>query len=226
MFIGDSTTAQGVITGDILNYQSQSWLKVKLLGSRGKSPNLNEGRSGWSARNYINNYSFNSVRNSFYNTKTEKFDFPYYMKKNRYQSVKYVFINLGINDVFSYKSDKALYAEIDRVLRRYDLMVASVRKYSKSARIAVCITIPPTSSAAGFKAIYGNKQTLTRYERNNKLWVKALTAHFSGKESGKIYLVDIRSPIDRSQIVGVHPNAKGYGQIASAIWSWLQKQEK
>jgi lysophospholipase L1-like esterase len=225
IFIGDSTTAHGIVTKDILNLQESSWLNVKLLGSRGTSPNLHEGRAGWSARNYISSSYAGGAKNSFYNARTKKFDFTYYMKKQKYKQVDYVFINLGINDTFIYKSDKALNAEITKILKRYDQMASSIHKYSKSIKVAVCITIPPTSNAAGFKSIYGTKQTYSRYVRNNRLWVKALKKHFAGKESNKIYLVDINSHIDRSQIVGVHPNATGYSQIASFIWSWLQDQE-
>jgi lysophospholipase L1-like esterase len=52
IFIGDSLTAAGTYTGELLTIAGVDALKIALHGTRGIAPNLHEGRSGWKIDDY------------------------------------------------------------------------------------------------------------------------------------------------------------------------------
>lgn len=220
LFIGDSLTERGMITKALLGLQDNA-TKITLFGTRGIAPNLHEGRTGWKASSYMAS-RYSGVNNAFYNPAAKAFDFPYYMSACDYSNVQYVFIELGINDTFNYKTDVSLNAEIPRILNRYDRMISSIQDYDLGIKIGICVTIPPTSIASTFRADYGTSQTLDRYSRNNSLWVKALMDKYRNRESSGIYLIPTHTGISRTNIYGVHPTAAGYKQMAAVIWQWLK----
>jgi lysophospholipase L1-like esterase len=196
--------------------------KLQLTGTRGSDFNRHEGRPGWRMYDYINRQSSSGIPNAFYNPTTKKFDFSYYMRVNGYLTPGYVLIEMGINDTFLYYSDSSLNAEIKNILSRYEAMIASIRAYSNTIKIGILVTIPPTSVESTFRADYGTRQTLSRYQRNNTLWVAALKNRFKGRESSNIYLVPTDTGIDRAHIVGVHPDDTAYRQMAAVVWAWMK----
>ena len=248
LIIGDSTTDHGTggagyVTAELLNlFGVGDTMDVTLLGTRGVSPNLHEGRSGWNALKFTTLASSGGVTNAFYNG---GFDFSYYMAQQGYTGVDYVVINLGINDLFSFTTDATANAEITNVLSRYQTMIDSIRAYNATVKIVVALTIPPSYSQDSFAHEYGNGQTRWRYKRNNQLWVRALIAQFGGKEGQYIYLLPLNTNIDTvnnmstetvainsrnstttvRQSNGVHPNIPGYNQIADVYYYFLKSFE-
>jgi lysophospholipase L1-like esterase len=225
IFIGDSTTAKGEYTKYLLAFQGNDNLKLALLGSRGKAPNLNEGRAGWKASNYMSSRMMRGMKNSFYNPARKAFDFKYYMRRQGYAGVDYVIISLGINDVFKMKSDAALNKEIPKVLARLDAMVKSIHACDKGIKVGLMVTIPPSSDAKRFSRDYGGKQTQARYRRNNFLFVSALTDRFKSRGADNVFLVPVSAGFDARNCNGVHPTDKGYRQIAESVWCWLKWME-
>lgn len=225
LFIGDSITEKGGYTGRLLELSGDDGLKIQLLGSRGKAPNSNEGRYGWKAVNYTGFRTYDGMPNKFYNSKSRQFDFKYYMKSMKYASVDRVSIALGTNDVFAFKDDAALNAEIKRVLQRIDGMVKSIHAYDKTIKVGIFITIPPTSVDRYFVACYEKKQTLQRYHRNQFLYTSALVEKFKDHEKSGVYLVPVNAGFDRKNCYGVHPIAEGYDQMGEVVWAWLKNLE-
>jgi lysophospholipase L1-like esterase len=251
MIIGDSTTdngvnSQGAVTAELLNlFGASDVMDITLKGTRGLSPNLHEGRSGWQTLLYTTMASKDGVVNAFWNPTTSAFDFSYYMQQQGYSTVDYVVINLGINDVFSYTDDYSLNTEITSVLNRYQTMVDSIKTFSSTIKIGIALTIPPSFSQDSFGDDYSSGQTRWRYKRNNQLWVKALINQFKGKESQLIYLLPLNINLDTvnnmltetvpvnsrntntvvRQNNGVHPAPSGYLQIADAYYYWLKNFE-
>lgn len=220
--IGDSITGRGVLTQYIKQYAAADSVKVRLTGTRGTGTNRHEGRSGWRTYDYTNRQSSGGVVNAFYNPSTRKFDFTYYMRTYGFITPDYVLIELGINDTFNYYTDSTLNAEIKNILSRYESMISSIHAWNRSIRIGILVTIPPTSIESTFKADYGTRQTLGRYQRNNAMWVAALKNKFKGRESSYIYLVPTDTGIDRAHIFGVHPDDIGYQQMAAVVWAWMK----
>lgn len=99
IFIGDSLTDNNVYEPELIKLFNNDVMNIELLGSRGTSPNLHEGRAGWTTKHYCTATTFNKRTNGFLNPSTSKFDFSYYMNNQGYTSVDYVFINMGTNDL-------------------------------------------------------------------------------------------------------------------------------
>ncbi|WP_392454803.1 SGNH/GDSL hydrolase family protein [Chryseomicrobium aureum] len=256
--IGDSTVnSQGLnesgvsvnnlVSRKLLENFSSDVMGVESLGTLGASPNNHEGRSGWTAKNYLENASIGATVNAFLNPATSTFDFSYYMSNSSIAVPDYVVINLGINDVFSLTTDEAVNAEIELIKSRYDTMIASIKAYSSTIKIGIAVTIPPNYSQDAFGKAYNSGQTRTRYKRNNMLWVRKLIASFKGREAELIYLIPLNVNIDTrynygieqtavnarnsetyaSPVAngGVHPVLSGYWQVADTYWYWLKSFE-
>lgn len=247
IFIGDSTTDTGVYTNELLNIFSSDVMDITLLGTRGTAPNNHEGRSGWTAKLYTTvansvNGSGVDVPNAFWDPSTSAFDFSYYMTQQSYESVDYVFINLGINDTFNYTDDDSLKTETTNILARYQTMIDSIHAYNTDIKIGIMVTIPPSANQDAFGDDYFNWQTQWRYKRNNWIWAEALLAYFKNKETSGIYIVPVNVNLDTehnmqtetvavnsrnsSTVVrqnnGLHPADSGYYQIADVVYYWLK----
>lgn len=245
--IGDSTTNNGITVTKLNENFSSDSMGLATLGTRGTGINKHEGRSGWTARQFVATQIASGVTNAFYNPSTNKFDFSYYLSNNSITRPDYVIINLGINDMFGLTSDVSLETKIDETITDFETMINSIKANSSTIKIGLALTIPPNYSQDAFAKDYSTGQTRWRYKRNNVLWVKRMIEHFSGKESQNIYLIPTNSVIDtkynygfveekvnaRSEITrqvsqangGVHPVASGYWQIADAYWFWLKSFE-
>jgi len=241
MFIGDSTTAAGKYTQELLTLFGADTMDITLLGTRGTAPNLHEGRSGWTTDMYCNTASFGGVVNPFYNG---GFDFNYYITNNP-TVPDVVAIHLGINDIFNDTTDAANDTTITDVLSRFDTMVNSIQAYSAAIKVALMVTIPPSASQDAFGDDYANNQSLWRYRRNYFRFVKAFIAKYKGKEANNIYLVPLNTNLDTvnnmqtetvavnsrntatvvRQNNGVHPADSGYNQMADVNYYWLKSFE-
>jgi len=128
LIIGDSKIDGGIIPRELNNlFTNDEYTNVTFLGTRG-SDVKHEGRSGWTAKNYCVNDSFNNKVNAFYNNST--FDFSYYMSTQGYDGVDCVCINLGTNDAVR-TSDYA------SILSYYDIMINSIHQYNPNIKILI-----------------------------------------------------------------------------------------
>lgn len=133
LFIGDSKTDANEYTQYLLDMFEDDPMSIKLIGTRGNNEaNRHEGRSGWSAENYVENNAFRGVieESPFWNPETEQFDFSYYMTHNSYDHVDYVFINLGTNDSY------------DNFIDYYHKLINGIREYDPNILIAMWIPAP------------------------------------------------------------------------------------
>lgn len=139
LFIGDSKTDANIYTQHLLDMFADDVMNIELLGTRGNSEtNRHEGRSGWSAEFYCENNAWRGIVDEngnfpdspFFNPNTETFDFAYYMNKNNYDSVDYVFINLGTND------------SISNFIEYYHQMIDGIRAYNSNIIIGIWVPAP------------------------------------------------------------------------------------
>ena len=132
LFIGDSKTDANEYTQYLLDMFESDPMNIKLIGTRGSGNNKHEGRSGWSAENYVENNAWRGVieESPFWNPQTEQFDFVYYMEHNSYDHVDYVFINLGTNDTY------------DNFIEYYHKMIDGIREYDPNILIAMWVPAP------------------------------------------------------------------------------------
>lgn len=140
VFIGDSLTDMGFYIAQ-LKYLLPN---LQLVGTRTKTVKdstdtdqtvLSEGRSSWSAVDYVTLASKNDVANAFWNPSTSKFDFSYYMSNNGYSELTDVFIMLGTNDVYAHGLSSYLSAMQE--------IAASIATYSSSLKVHMILPPPP-----------------------------------------------------------------------------------
>ena len=236
--IGDSTTDNGKGVIKLNENFSTDVMDITCIGTRGTSPNLHEGRSGWTATRYT------TEDNAFLNPTTRQFDFDYYLTSNSFNVPDVVFINLGINDMFHASDDFEAAITVENTLAKYQEMIDSIKSVSEAPKVALGVTIPPNYSQDPFGKSYANNQTRNRYKRNNTLWVKSLIENFDNRINEGIYLVHIHVNLDTRYNMGleeiqvnarntttymspignggVHPVESGYWQIADVEWYFLK----
>jgi hypothetical protein len=216
MLIGDSTVNAGTVTQRLVNKLGAN---IQLVGTRGITPNLHEGRGGWTAGTYRSNSSYDSVVNPFYNPTAADFDFGYYMTNNGFTGLDVVIIQLGINDTFSPTTDSTLETRISEVKMNFDFIINNIKTYDPNIKIALNLTIPPNDNQDAFGNAYGADQTQWRYKYNNHIWVGEMISYFDGVCD----LVNVHSSIDTKTNIadGVHPTTTGYNQIGDTDYSYL-----
>lgn len=247
--LGDSTTNNGIAVTKLNQNLVNDVMSITTLGTRGTAPNNHEGRSGWRFSSYFNPPNAgdiaSGVENPWYNPSTKTFDASYYFANSGIEKPDWLFINLGINDMFSYTRDSSLTTAISEAKDLCDKMIASIKSASPDTKIGLCLTIPPNHSQDAFGKAYYCTQTRDRYKRNNVIWVNDLISTYDGKESDGIYLIPIyvnldtvynmgmetlpvnarntdvtyQSPIQNG---GVHPVASGYWQIADVYTAFIK----
>ena len=224
LVIGDSTVQNGTETAKMLQLASNDSYDLTLLGTRGTAPNLNEGRGGWTATMYAHNASNPSgtVTNAFYNPATQEFDFSYYMTQQSYSGVDCVFIQLGINDLFSAKTDYACGLAIDTYLGDLDLIVSSIHDYDANIKIVINTIFPSDTNEETFGETYGVTQTVWRFRQNVYQGNKALLEHYAN--ASNVYVSWFGASINVASNMGgdVHPNADGYNQLGTQMYSVMR----
>lgn len=221
LVIGDSTiitNGSGYVTERIVENLGEN---VELVGSMGKGKNKFEGRGGWSAATYRTDGIYLGNKNPFYNPNIKDFDFAYYMKNQEYNDLDFVIINLGINDVFNYKSNIALENDLDKIITNFDHLITSIREYDSNIKIGLNLSIPPSNDQEMFTKEFGNNLSQSRVKENNFLWVQKLLDYYGGSE--EVDLVPVFMVVDTVNNFesSAHPNQDGYNQIGDQITSYL-----
>ena len=111
LVLGDSTTANGTAVTKLAGNFADDPMSITLCGTKGTSPYLHEGRSGWTFYNYVNT----SSDNAFYNPSTNKFDADYYFTNTGVEKPDWFFINLGINDTYGSVNDREVIDECSKI---------------------------------------------------------------------------------------------------------------
>lgn len=255
IILGDSTTYNGIMVTKLNDNFSGDVMSLFTLGTMGTAPNSHEGRSGWRLSDYFTKASITypspdprgTINNPFYNPTSQTWDADYYFTNSGVSTPDWFFINMGINDVFSYTADGNLNAQIETCIGYLDDMITSLKSAVSGIKIGICLTIPPNHSQDSFGKAYGCGQTRDRYKRNNYLWVKRLISEYDGRELDSIYVIPIHANLDtiynmgmetlpinarntaityQSPIAngGVHPVESGYWQIADVYAAFLKAQ--
>lgn len=226
LVIGDSTVNAGMETQKMLDLADVDGYNLTLLGTRGTSGSLNqhEGRGGWTAAMYVNNAanSSGSVVNAFYNPSKSTFDFSYYMSQQGYSGVDCVFIQLGINDLFSYETDSDLATAIETYLTNMETIINSIHAYDSTIKIVLNMIIPCAADQDAFTDIYGVTQTTWRCRKNTYDGNMALLAKFGN--AANVYISHFNAALDTINNMdgGVHPVEAGYEQLGTQMYSFMR----
>ena len=230
LVIGDSTVNAGQETRQMLNLATTDNYDLTLLGTRGTTGSVNqhEGRGGWTANMYVNKASntSGSVVNAFYNPETSIFDFAYYMTQQGYSGVDCVFIQLGINDVFSPRSDSELVTPKQTYLTYMDYIVNDIHTYDPNIKIVLNLIIPCSSNQADFDAAADAGtipvRTAERCKINTYLTNLDVLDQFGGLNN--VYISQFNSAVDSVNNFSdhVHPTSAGYVELGTQMYSFLR----
>jgi len=170
-------------------------------------------------------------------------NFAQYLTNNSLAAPDWVFIALGINDVFSYIDDAACSAFADAAFVKLDTLIASIKAAGAGVKVGLMVPSPPSSDQDAFGANYGVGQTRWRDKRNILIWARQMIVKYSGQEANRIYIVPTNTALDtvnnmnlaasapvnsRSAVSstrqnnGVHPASAGYQQIGDALWAFMK----
>lgn len=222
--IGDSTVAAGTETQKMVELSgTDEQFELSLLGTLGSGSNLHEGRGGWTAYNYVNSSESNEKTNPFFNPSTQKFDFEYYMTSQGYdeEGVDVVFLQLGINDIFSRNSSN-LQAGIDLFIENMQYIVDDILKYNADIKVVINLIIPCDQDQNSFSETYHTSQTVWGYMRNMYQANKQLLKSFADKQN--VYLSWYNAALDavNNQGGNVHPAEAGYNQLGTQMYYFLK----
>lgn len=233
IFVGDSTTAAGIYTAELLRLFAADSSGVTLLGTKGSGRNAHEGRGGWKVIDYYEKEESPFLFDG-------KFDFARYMNEHGYEGVDDVCFHLGINDVFHASEDNGMGELLGRAMPMLEAIIADIWRFDAKVRIGIMLAIPPSRTQDSFGKSYGVLQSRRRYKRKWFLWNRELLRRFSGRDG--IEIIPLHANIDTarnmpseltagnarsgrmelSQSNGVHPAPEGYKQMGDLLYYWLK----
>ena len=225
IFIGDSFIANGNITSELVRLFDNDVMNVELLGTRGSGTNKHEGRSGWSSYDYVATSSFNNFTNGFLNNGI--FDFGYYINQNSIDVPDYVFIQVGINDIWRPMNGTT-------TIKNLQTMINSIKAFNSNIKVGIALVCPPYLGEYGVNNKYNH---LKRIKLN-----ETIIDAFSNKESENVFIVPINVNLDTiyNFTIGTtvinsrnnntisdctdttHPANSGYYQIADSYYCFLK----
>lgn len=226
LLIGDSLTFNPPMSKHLVDdLLASDAMTVSLIGTLGTAPYNREGRSGWSAHDYVSGYEHgDSFTNAFWNPSTNKFDFSYYMSNNGFSGVDYVFINLGTN--LGENTVESMTTDLEE-------MVTSIHAYDPNIRVGVWT--PPPRALMGNGFLTDNDNTLLRG--------KAIINKFKNRTGERIYIVPVTLNVDPyhdfpyetvnvssrnssfQMVVATdrtHPADAGYWKMADVIYNYIK----
>ena len=204
LVIGDSTVEQNTMTQKMLDGFTERSHTLTLLGTQGTSPNLHEGRFGWS----LYEYCTRATNNPFYNPTTQKFDFSYYMTTNEYDVVDFVVIQLGINDLYT----KNIGYDVSVPLAYYTEIIDSILAWNPDQKIILNL---PT----GVNPNYGDNYNFRIVRNNFVRFNAAMILETSKYSQNNVRVSNCHLILDPENDISdnVHPNSTGYGKMALEV---------
>lgn len=232
LFIGDSTTAAGAYTAELLRLCALGLQPIALVGTKGTPPNAFEGRGGWKLHDYWTREESPFVFDG-------TFSFARYRSEHGVSVLDDVCIHLGINDMFHQTTDEGMEQLLERCMDVLERMIADIRGDDEQLRINIMTVIPPSRTQDSFGVNYGAGQSRRRYKRNWHRWNRELLTRFAERED--IGLISLHLNLDTARNMhttvgaanarnprpieyqnnGVHPAENGYKQMADSVYAWL-----
>ena len=223
MFIGDSLTAATWIQNTF-----KEMTGCTLYGTRGTSPYLHEGRSGWTSANFLNDASKSGVVNAFYNPDKGSFDFAWYMSQHpEFADVDVVNIFLGRNDGFN-----------DGLRTRLETLISDIHAYNSDIIITVMGAYNVAADNSGAGKYLQNNVSLNIGGKN---FNRTFFADFADRDDDNVYPIPQALNLDSKYDYGrtevpvsdrheetktvytdnVHPAKTGYQHMADVYLAYM-----
>jgi lysophospholipase L1-like esterase len=235
IFMGDSLTAAGTYTGELITLCGVGdVMNLTLQGVQGSGGNLHEGVSGWTVADH-----YGSSSNFYF---SGAFNFTSYMTARGYTLCDWFFIFLGINDIFSYSTDTGVDAVCVANKTKLDAMITSIKAWNSTVKVCLMLPCTGSNSQDAFGKSYNSNQNQMQFKRNIHRYTKYLIDNYKDKTADRIYLLASNANLDTKnnmavetvalnsrnstttvrQANGVHPADTGYYQIADTVYYFLK----
>ena len=152
------------------------------------------------------------------------FDFAYYMTSQGYDNVDCVFLQLGVNDVFSPKKDADLIPILESYISDMKLMIDSILAYNSDIKVVVNMPPPQSTDQDATGELRGVSQTAWRARYNIYQLNKAIIDNLQGYNAN-VYINPLMAAIDcdTEMIAGdVHPTTEGYTKLGTEMYSFMR----
>lgn len=156
----------------------------------------------------------------------------------------YVFVHLGINDVWNRHSDESAGLAYSNTYPTITNFIAQITNYSETAKIGLMMPVLPVYEQQGFGYYSGAWETRYRTKRNQLLWGSWLQRDFASYNTNKVFVIPVYASLDTihnfptasyaynarntntviKQWQTVHPALSGYQQMGDCVWAWLNYQ--
>ena len=240
LVVGDSLTHASQYPNEIARLLSEpgnpQWTMLGTHKPAGaKAGVIHEGYGGWTWQRFASKYEPNP--DGTYKKRSSPFVFlgdddkatldveRYFEKEFGGKRPDFVLFLLGINDCFSADPENPD-SRIDAMLKHADVLLNAFHKAAPNAELGICLTPPPNSRDDGFQANYKGRYPRWGWKRIQHRIVQRQISHFKLGEQNRVFIVPTElnvDPVDGYPINnGVHPNGKGYKQIAASCYSWMK----
>ena len=207
LVIGDSTVNHGIIVKHISDYFASDVMNVTMIGTRQSMGVNHEGRSGWTMQNYIESTNISGVENPFSSGGTFNFS-NYLTTTNQTMGTNdWVFIQLGINDLYATslmdgsQTESVINTRINDIKLRLELIINSIKSHNPNIRIGIIQTFPPAISQDATGNLLNSSFYSLEYYLKKGLakWWEYLLEFYDNqdKRDARIYLIGANSVIDR-----------------------------
>lgn len=222
--IGDSITARGFYTQDLLDLAGVDVMGLNLIGTRGTAPNNHEGEGGktvdWFYTDAASPFVFGGV-----------FDFAQYMSTNGYSTLDYIFIHLGVNDIYPATSDAAAIAISEAAMVQLEDMITQFKAFSASIKIGLMLPIASSFDQDAWGIVYSDAATYWRYNSSRNEWCNVMIDTFDNRTGENIFVLPTNCTIDVESGYNVadpiHPidDGSGYEDMANTVWAFMKNKE-
>lgn len=222
LFIGDSLTASGYFVRAAKDMTDAGGLThLDYLGTVEAQGVNFEGYGGntWKLYNQVL-----STKNPFL-YEDSGLDFErYFAEELEGRIPEYVYIMLGVNDIFS-KTDESYFEiliSISSIFITAEQFVTALKLAVPEVKIIVGSITPPNMREEAFIDDYG-ADIRRRYRNVQHIFVEQQELHFSGKEAENIFFLPLWHNLDTASGYPIdnalHPNALGYDEMATSFFN-------
>ncbi|MBE6903973.1 MAG: SGNH/GDSL hydrolase family protein [Ruminococcaceae bacterium] len=227
LIIGDSTIAANIEPQTVLSLANNNNYSLTMLGTEGKNLNKHEGKSGYTAKMFVETKSTTSCSNPFYNPNTKKFDFSYYMQSQSYPKIDCVSIQLGINDLTKCTSTQHLNNNMKTYFENMEFIINNIHSYDSNIKIIWNLILPCTVEQEKFNEQYGeNIYKAERCKSNTYTANLKIIEKYSNLKN--VFIAPTNASLDtvknmeKGGVGAIHPSAAGYTEIGTLLYSFIR----
>lgn len=240
LLVGDSLTHYSIYPSELANQFAAEGRDVTLLGTHhptDSAPNVfHEGYGGWTWNKFLTHYE--PKPDPAVNKRSSPFVFlenggatlnvsRYWQESLGGTKPDFVTFMLGINDCISLDASRPdqVNQQIDSVLTSAESLISAFRAALPETEIGICLTPPPNARESAFTQNYNGRYIRENWKPVQHRLVERMIDRFEARERDNVFVIPTglnMSPEDSyAADNAVHPNQRGYGEIAATIRSWL-----